>query len=127
MKHNTRKTLSDNLKILMKRPGMDSQMKVSKRAGIGQTTLGMLLKPDHPVSPKLDTVAAVAEAFGLQTWQLLHPALGNAGKGQDVMARLTQISPKERMVVYKLLEMEPVSDVKVSEHLHPPRNKAKLR
>lgn len=41
-----------------------------------QRTISYLLRPQDSMQPKLDTVIAVAQAFGKQAWQLLHPTMG---------------------------------------------------
>ena len=69
-----RKVLAQNLAALMKsRPDLDTQIKVSVKAKIAQTSVSQMLRPDNPTarSPKLDQVEKIAEAFGLATWQLL--------------------------------------------------------
>jgi len=82
MNNEARKTLADNLGRLM---GTDtkfgSQMKLAKLASrpgganVGQTTISIMLRPDHEVSPTLETIEAVAAVFKLQAWELLCPNL----------------------------------------------------
>lgn len=133
MRYSARKTLAENLRQLMEQPGMDSQAKVAAKASrpkgekVGQTTISLLLDPDQPVSPRLQTIEAVADAFGVQAWQLLHPTMGDIGTGQELMARLALVSTRERSAVYQLLAMEPVSDFEVSKHLKPPSKKANTK
>lgn len=82
MNYEARKTLAANLKRLMRTDEkFDSQMKLSKLASrpggkkVGQTTISIMLKPDHEVSPRLETIEAVASVFKLQAWELLYPDL----------------------------------------------------
>lgn len=82
MNYEARKTLATNLKKLMGTDKkFDSQMKLSKLASrpggkkVGQTTISIMLKPNHEVSPRLETIEAVASVFKLQAWELLYPDL----------------------------------------------------
>lgn len=67
--------LSDNLKALMKdRPEVASQRKLAQQAGIDQRTVGRILNKEHP--PNLVQIDKLAQALGVQSWQLLAPKLG---------------------------------------------------
>lgn len=69
-----RQVLAHNLRQLMSRhPELKTQKKVGAAAGLPQTGISQMLRPDNPTakSPKLTQVEKVAQAFGLATWQLL--------------------------------------------------------
>lgn len=53
----------------MERPGMDTQMAVAKKAGIGQSHLSRLLRCE--ASATTDLIAALSRALGVQPWELL--------------------------------------------------------
>lgn len=82
MNYEARKILATNLERLMRADDkFNSQMKLAKLASrpggkkVGQTTISILLKPNHEVSPRLETIEAVASVFKLQVWELLYPDL----------------------------------------------------
>ena len=50
-----------------------AQAGVAKRANLDQKTISRILRMEH--SPSIDKLAGLAEAFGLQAWQLLIPHL----------------------------------------------------
>jgi transcriptional regulator with XRE-family HTH domain len=64
-----RQVLAANLRRAMERPGMDTQMAVAKKAGIGQSHLSRLLRCE--ASATTDLIAALARALGIQPWELL--------------------------------------------------------
>lgn len=74
-----REILARNLQTLMsKSADMRSQTALAKRAAIAQKTVSNYLSPASYVgAPSLDKVEALARAFGIETWQLLHPTLGD--------------------------------------------------
>ena len=45
-----------------------------------QSTIQYLLKEDDPRNPQLDTIVAIAEAFGVRPWQLLDPEFDAASR-----------------------------------------------
>jgi transcriptional regulator with XRE-family HTH domain len=66
--------LSTNLKALMQASeDLRSQAALGKRCGIDQRTVGRILNEEH--SPQLKQIEAIAQAFGLFSWQLLVPDL----------------------------------------------------
>lgn len=80
-KLSARQILAFNMRQLMKRNlALNTQVKLGKASGLGQTTISYMLKPpgddEKETSTKLDSVESIANAFGVQTWQLLiHPEL----------------------------------------------------
>lgn len=72
--------LAENLDRLMQQSDdLRTQANVAKRAGIAQTAVSLMLRPDARArtksgktpSPKLAEVERVAGAFGMHLWQLL--------------------------------------------------------
>lgn len=96
MKNDTRQILADNVTKLMKRhPLLSSQEKIAKKAQkpggkkVAQTSVGYLLRPHSQISPKLDTICAVADVFHLDPWKLIHPTLGES-KNADLPPSLNE-------------------------------------
>lgn len=73
--------LARNLKKLMDgSKDLSSQSAIARKTKqkVAQTTIGYMLKPDSIVgSPTIEKMEAVAAAFGLEAWQLLHPNMGD--------------------------------------------------
>lgn len=93
-----RRVLADNLKLLMKRDlALNTQKKVAKKAGIAQTSVSLLLRPNNTAakSPKLDQVEKVADAFGLAAWQIL---LDPKTVGEGMADLLMRPAPTDRAV-----------------------------
>lgn len=71
---NIEQIAADNLAALMARKvDLDSQPKVAAKSGVGQSTIGRLLRKEGSAS--IGTIAAVAEAFKLRPMDLLDPQL----------------------------------------------------
>ena len=107
-----RQVLAHNLRSLMKRtPDLDTQEKLAKRAGVAQTSVSQILRPDNTAakSPKLDQVEKIAFAFGLATWQLLldHQTVGPAIA--DLLMR-PALPTEEVSEVQSMLNVKPVAD-----------------
>lgn len=134
MKTEVREALANNVKKLMEGSGRNgstdlrTQAKLAARCArisgksFSQRTIGYLLRPDPSGKnqPKLDTIVAIAEAFKVEPWRLLHPTMGS--KIQDVpelIKRYELASDKDKSIVQQVLEMEPVSDETVAKHLKP--------
>ena len=73
-------TLAANLAYFMKQKGM-VQAKLAAASGLGQTTISLYLNPDKrkdtskgaAPSPTLAKVDALAQALGIELWELLRP------------------------------------------------------
>lgn len=73
-------TLADNLRALMEEAGL-KQKGLEARCGVKQTTISLYLRPEDRTagkdgkagSAKLTEVEQIAQAFGLQAWELLRP------------------------------------------------------
>lgn len=80
-KLSARQILAFNLKRMMdSNTALDTQQKLGKASGLGQTTISYMQNPPahdaKKTSVKLDSVEKVAHAFGMQAWQMLiHPDL----------------------------------------------------
>lgn len=64
--------LARNVRYLMQKHG-DTQASLSKRAGITQSNVYYVVGTDRHV--RLDTVEAIASAYGLNAWHLINPSL----------------------------------------------------
>lgn len=74
MPYEPRAVLAKNLAALRKaHPDLSGQRKLAKKAGIGEGSVWRAAKGGVGVS--IDTLRALARAFGLQPWQLLVPGL----------------------------------------------------
>lgn len=70
----SRRVLGANITRLMQaRQNLNSNPKLSKRAGIGIATISRIINGETAAT--LDTLTRLAEAFGVQSWQLLVPNL----------------------------------------------------
>lgn len=70
-----REILANNLKSLMDRtPALSTQAKLHAKSGVGQTTIGRILRRD--VAATADNIEALAMAFGLTGSELLAPTPG---------------------------------------------------
>ena len=59
-------------------PDLKSQNALARRAKVAQTTIGNYLSPkSYKGSPRLVKIEKLAKAFGLETWQLIHPTMGD--------------------------------------------------
>lgn len=133
MKYSVREVLANNVRRLIDSEpegGLKSQEKIAKRANkpggkrVAQTAVGYLLRPTSRVSPKLDTITAVAEAFGKDPWQLLHPTMGERVQQAPELAQRYEMAPdKDKDIIRRILNMDqtlPVaSDEEVGKWLKP--------
>lgn len=79
------KVLATNLARLMaERPDLNTQIKVAKKSGIGQTTVGRILR--NEVSATADNIEAIACAFGLSVGELLSTQT-NVGEPRHINSR----------------------------------------
>ena len=91
-----RMLFGDNIRRLMRsRPSLDSNPKLSVRADVGVATLSRIIT--CKTAATLDTVARLAEAFGLEPWQLLVPNL-NVNNPQ-----MLQVSSPEEIQLWERL------------------------
>jgi transcriptional regulator with XRE-family HTH domain len=80
------KTLATNLAKLMARcADLNTQTKVAKKAGIGQTTVGRILR--NEVSASAENIAAIAYVFGISVDNLLSPNQTEIESWQPVNSR----------------------------------------
>lgn len=70
MKTNARETLSANLSALMaKTLGLETQAALAYKCGVAQSTIGRILRQE--VSPTVDILEAIADAFGVPVAELV--------------------------------------------------------
>ena len=74
-----REILARNLSGLMaKSVDMRSQSALARRARVAQKTISNYLDASsYKGAPSLGKVEKIARAFGIETWQLIHPTLGD--------------------------------------------------
>lgn len=78
-----RAVLRRNLKALMDKakrdgqPDLARQLRLGKKAGVGQATIGRILSQEGEDSG-VETVAKLAKAFGLEAWQMMVPGMDPA-------------------------------------------------
>lgn len=84
-----RHVLAKNVKALLDSGiGPTSQLALGKKPGTGgQPTIGRIVS-DRGENTKLETIAAIAEAYGLEAWQLL--VAGMDPKNPPVLAPVTK-------------------------------------
>lgn len=83
MSDDTKRTVAMNLSMLMRHYDHNQQA-VARKSGAAQRTISSLLDPADGPSPKLDTLARVADVYGLKAWQLQVP-----GQTLDVLLSQT--------------------------------------
>lgn len=78
-----RETVAKNLQALMeKSEDCKTQPALAKRSKVAQRTISNYLRPEeHETWPQLDKLQKIANCFGLETWQLLHPTMGDRELG----------------------------------------------
>lgn len=89
--------LSFNVTTLMSQSGHNTQMKLSKAAGISQTNLSNIIR--RTVYPQLDTLVAIAKALKVDTWQLLAPP-----EPSRLLGLYTAASPENREALLRVAE-----------------------
>lgn len=135
MKYNVRTVLAKNVTQLMQESrlsatDLSSQDKLAARCKrltgrrFSQRTISYLLRPQDRIQPKLDTVLAVAEAFGKEAWQLLHPSLGERlPQAPELAQRFELANEKDKDIIQRILNMDPTvqtaSDQEVAKHTKP--------
>lgn len=64
--------LAQNVKALMgTKGGPNTQAALAERSGVAQATIGRILNPTGKNAARIDTVTAIAKAYGLEGWQLM--------------------------------------------------------
>lgn len=114
MHKSAKQVLATNLQALMSRyPDLDSQTKIAARTNkpggkkVAQTSISNMLNPNSMVTPTLENIEAIAVAFGLQAWQLLHPTLGDNSVATEIINRISSASRKDQNLIYQILEIDP--------------------
>lgn len=103
--------LGKNLQQLMEHHQL-SQAQLSKKAGVGQSTLSNLLDLTSPleINPRASTISQLAAYFGLPAWQLLIPEQPLELLLNDGLARLLEgykdLPPKGRQQLVSTLDAE---------------------
>lgn len=100
MKYEVRKILADNVaKLMASRPDLDSQQKLRRKAGgkLGQATISRILRCESAAT--IDNIQAIAEAFGMDAWQLLVPGLD-----PSITPTLQAVSPRELELYRRIAE-----------------------
>jgi transcriptional regulator with XRE-family HTH domain len=85
-----RLTLADNIAALMeKTPALDTQVKLARRSGIAQSSVGRILRGD--VSATIDNIEAIATAFGVSISTLLKSHSNSQLDVDDFVGDLPQL------------------------------------
>jgi len=72
-----REILAVNLKTLMEMSeDCKSQYALAKKSRVAQTTVGNYLNKNYVGYPNLEKIEMLAQCFGLEAWNMLHPNLG---------------------------------------------------
>lgn len=143
MKYNVRLILARNVTNLMQNSkysaiDLSSQEKLATRCkrlsgeSFSQRTIGYMLRPQDRIQPKLDTILAVAEAFGKEAWQLLHPTMGERLQQEpELSKRFEMANEKDKDIIQRILNMDPsvetASDQKVGRHIKPAPGRTEKR
>ncbi|CAJ0717672.1 hypothetical protein LMG8323_03664 [Ralstonia mannitolilytica] len=95
-----RHILAENLSRLMAASdNLRSQNQLAKKSRVGQTTIGNWLRLEADVSPRLDALEAVADAFGITVADLLTDATiqkaAPVGTKGDLVAKLDESRTKQ--------------------------------
>lgn len=102
-----RKALAANVAYLMAKHG-DTQATLAKRAGVTQSNVFYVVKTDRNV--RLDTVEAIAAAYGLSGWHLINPKLPTDLLESPSLSRLVDsyinTSPEGRALIDAIAERE---------------------
>lgn len=83
----TRETLAANMRRLMADRDW-KQAELAERAGIAQKTVSQILTGSSAAT--IETVDAIARAFGIEVWQLLMPPASTELEKAQELARLVQ-------------------------------------
>jgi hypothetical protein len=142
-----RRLLATNVAELMRlNPELDSWAKLAKKCStptrkLGASTIGHLLNADDGPQPQLDTVVAVAEAFKVAPWMLLHPEFDAATKSigeldaavLEIARRISGMPKESQHAVLELFkhsspaaQREPLARVR-EQQLHEPPSDYKVR
>lgn len=105
------RVIAENLQRLMASRGL-SQAALSKKTGIGQSTLSTLLQVDRPleVNPRAQTLSRLADFFEIAPWQLLCPDL-TPDLMQDpqldlLLHNYAHVPPEARRTIHRVAEAE---------------------
>jgi len=89
--------LAQNLKALMRaKAGPKSQMGLGKKSSVAQATIGRILSQGGE-NARIETVAKLAKAYGLEAWQLMVPGM------DPVNPPVLQAASKEERELYDRL------------------------
>ncbi len=89
-----RSVLAKNLKALMGHGDLN-QTALGKKAGVAVSTIGRILAAKH--APDIETLASIAHALGVTTWQIMVPRLDPTNPPV-----LQNASPEERELYDRL-------------------------
>lgn len=102
-----RRALADNVRYLMQKHG-DNQKSLAERSGVSQSNISYVVSSDRHV--RLDTVDAIAAAYGLEGWHLINPNLPNDLLESKTLQKLIRTyidsSPEGRALIDAVAERE---------------------
>ncbi len=97
------KVFAANLVRLMAvRPDLDTQVKVADHSGVAQTTVGRILR--GAVSPTLENVESIANAFGKTVGEMIDSAYNSAAEIAYDRVRYSKLPKEEKARVESYIE-----------------------
>lgn len=94
-----RKVLSQNIAALQeKHPHLATSPTLARKAQVGQRTALRAMNGSHATT--IDTVHAIARAFGVEAWQLLLPGFGGPEQPKATAPHPDVVAPAPRPPVY---------------------------
>jgi len=102
-----RQALASNVRHLMRKHN-DTQASLAKRAGVTQSNVSYVINSTRHV--RLDTVEAIASAYGLLGWHLINPSLPQDLIDSPSLAKLVETyvttTPEGRALIEAVADRE---------------------
>lgn len=106
------------LKDLMAvRPDLDTQVKLASAARLSQTTVGRIL--NQKVSPTLEHVASIADAFGLTIGEIIGQEVDTKAELHYERKLFAALSPDQRQSIESWVEHKILDYVEVNKRTGP--------
>jgi len=99
--------LSENIQALLREHGW-SKRKLSQHCGVSDRYIATIITQEH--RPTAEVVQKIAEAFGIQAWELMLPglaiSLAKTGVLSDLILDFMRASESARAYILTLLQRE---------------------